>query len=73
MVCVTRLPDVDDDDVDDVEGADDVEFAVEERVSEAAMEEEDCAAAKPTRADTMKELEKYIVAVFFRRVVSVYY
>jgi hypothetical protein len=65
-VCVTRLPDVDDDPVEDVEGADDVELTVEDRVSEAAMDE-DCAAAKPTRADTMKELEKYIVAVFVLR------
>ena len=62
MVCVTRLPDVDDDPVEDVKGADDVEFAVDDRVSEDAMDE-DCAAAKPTRTDTMKELEKYMVAV----------
>ena len=63
---MTRLPDVDDDDVDDVEGAEAVEFAVEDRVSEAAMDD-DCAAAKPTRAETMRELEKYMAAVLVRR------
>lgn len=63
---MTRLPDVDDDEVDDIEGADAVEFAVEDIVSEAAMDE-DCAAAKPTRAVTMKELEKYMVSVFVPR------
>lgn len=66
MVCVIRLPDIDDDDVDEVEGADAVEFAVEARVSEAAMDCEDCAAARPTRADTMKDFEKYMAAVFVR-------
>lgn len=69
MVCVTRLPDIDDDDVVEVEGADAVEFAVEARVSEAAMDcddADDCAAAKPTKADTMKDFEKYMAVVFVR-------
>lgn len=71
IVCVMRLPVIDDDDVDEVEGADAVEFAVEARVSEAAMvceDAEDCAAAMPTRAETMKDLEKCMTAVFVRRV-----
>lgn len=69
---MTRLPDIDDDDdVDEVEGADDVELAVEARVSEAAMDcedAEDCAATMPPRAVMMKDLEKYMAAVFVRRV-----
>lgn len=62
-MCVTSDP-PDAVEVDDVVGADSVEFAVEDRVSEAAMdcETEDCAVAKPTRAETMSDFEKYMVA-----------
>lgn len=55
--------------VDDVVGADAVEFAVEERVSEAAMDcedDEDCAVAKPTRAVMMTDFEKYMATVCIR-------
>ena len=69
MVCVTRLPVISDDDGDELEGADSVELAIEDGVSEAAMDcvdADDCAAAKPTRAVTMKDFEKYMAAVFVR-------
>jgi hypothetical protein len=68
MVCVTRLPvepvaaDVEPDAVD-------VEFVVEVLVSDAAMDAddtEDWAAAKPTRAEMMKDFEKYMVAMCIR-------
>ncbi len=64
-MCVTS-PAPDAVEVDDVEGADAVEFAVELRVSEAAIDCDDtadCAAAKLTKADTRKVFEKYMMAM----------
>jgi hypothetical protein len=60
MMCVVS-PAPDDADIDDVAAADAVDDAVDDRVSEAEIDCEDaddCAAAKPTRADTMKAFEK---------------
>lgn len=65
MMCVLSPP-PDAVDVDDVAAADAVDDAVEASVSEAKMDcddAEDCAAAKPTRADTMKGFEKYMAVI----------
>jgi hypothetical protein len=58
-------PAPDDVDVDDVAAADAVDDAVEANDSETGIDcveadDDDCAAAKPTRADTMKDFEKYM-------------
>jgi hypothetical protein len=75
MMCVL-IPEPDGVDVDDAPAADAVEDAVEARDSEALMDCDDCAAAKPTRADTMRDLEKYMVAkcvgkALVRRITSI--
>lgn len=67
MVCVTREP-PGADDVDDVVGADAVEFALEAKVSEAAMDcvdAEDCAVARLASAATMNDFERYMLARWF--------
>lgn len=65
MMCVlSPAPDIAD--VGDVATVDDVEDAVEASVSEAEIDcddSDDCAATKPTKAETMKDFEKYMMAI----------